>query len=62
LCDVEELSVTYGISTNFLEWFFLKNEADIITEQVLTVALDRLGRPTTESLIIIANKIIAILE
>jgi hypothetical protein len=38
LCDVEGLPVTYGISTNFLEWCFLKNEADKITEQLLTSA------------------------
>lgn len=61
LCDVEELSVSYGIATNFLEWCFLKNEADKVTEEMLTIGLED-GRPTADSLRMIANKIIAILE
>ncbi len=61
LCDVEELSVTFGIATNYLEWCFLKDEADKVTEEMLTVSLEN-GRPTIESLRTIANKIIAILE
>jgi hypothetical protein len=61
LCDVDDVPVTYGIATNYLEWIFLKNEADKITEEVLTVSLVD-GRPTIESLEAIANKIIAILE
>ncbi|RZL19915.1 MAG: hypothetical protein EOO89_01880 [Pedobacter sp.] len=61
LCDVEELSVTYGIATNYLEWCFLKNEVEQVTEEMLTVSLED-GRPTVDSLRIIANKIIAILE
>jgi hypothetical protein len=61
LCDVENLSVSYGIATNYLEWCFLKNEPDKITEEMLTVLLDS-GRPTKESLRAIANKIIGILE
>ena len=61
LCDVEDLSISYGIATNYLEWCFLKNEADKVTEEMLTVSLEN-GRPTIESLRTIANKIIAILE
>eukprot|EP00981_Chlorochromonas_danica_P013312 scaffold6125_cov262-Ochromonas_danica.AAC.4 len=61
LCDIEELSVTYGIATNYLEWCFIKDEADKVTEELLTVSLEN-GRPTVESLRTIANKIIAILE
>ena len=61
LCDVEDLSVAYGIATNYLEWCFLKDEADKVTEEMLTVSLEN-GRPTIESLRTIANKIIAILE
>ena len=61
LCDVEELSVTYGIATNYLVWCFLKNEADKVTEEMLTLSLDS-GHPTIESLRTIANKIISILQ
>lgn len=61
LCDVENLSVSYGIATNYLEWCFLKNEPDKITEEMLTISLEN-GRPTIESLRTIANKIIGILE
>jgi hypothetical protein len=61
LCDVEDLSVAYGISTNFVEWCFLKNEAHKITEELLTLSFVN-SHPTKESLRIIANKIIAILE
>ena len=61
LCDVEDLAVTYGIATNYLEWCFLKNEADQITEELLTISLHN-GKPTAGSLRVIANKIISILE
>jgi len=61
LCDVENLSVSYGIATSYLEWCFVKDEADKITEEMLTVCLEN-GSPTIESLRTIANKIIAILE
>lgn len=61
LCDVEELSVAYGIATNYLEWCFLKNEANKITEEMLTLQLED-GRPTKDSVEIIANKIISILD
>ena len=61
LCDVEHLQVSYGIATNYLEWCFLKNEPEVITEEMLTVSLEN-GRPTIESLRTIANKIIGILE
>ncbi len=62
LCDLEDLEVAYGISTNYLEWCFLKNEPDKITEEMLTISLGEGGRPTAESLRLIANKIIAILQ
>jgi hypothetical protein len=62
LCDIEGLPVTYGISTNFLEWCFLKNEADKITEEGLGVIMDGHGRPTVETLRTVTNKIISILE
>jgi hypothetical protein len=29
-CDIKGLDVAYGISTNFIEWCFVKNEADKI--------------------------------
>jgi hypothetical protein len=61
LCDVEKLNVSYGIATNYLEWCFLKNDADLITEEMLTIFLEN-GCPTRESLRTIANKIIGILE
>lgn len=61
LCDVENIPVSYGISTNFLNWCFLKNEADKITEELLTISLEQ-DHPTVASLKIIANKIIAILK
>ena len=61
LCDVDNLPVSYGIATNYLEWCFLKNEADKITEEMLTVSLVD-GLPTFDSLRTIANKIIAILD
>ena len=61
LCDGEDLPVSYGIATNYLEWCFLKDEAEKITEEMLTISLEN-GHPTIESLRIIANKIIAILK
>lgn len=62
LCDVEEdLTVAYGISTNYYEWCFLKNEADRVTEEMVTVQLVN-GRPTIDSLRCIVNKIIAVLQ
>jgi hypothetical protein len=40
LCDIEDLSVSYGIATNYLEWWcFLKDEADKVTEEMLTVRI-----------------------
>ena len=61
LCDVEDLSVSYGIATNYLEWCFLKDADEGVTEEMLTVLLAD-GCPTMDSLRTIANKIIAILE
>ena len=61
LCDVEDVQVSYGIATNYLEWCFLKDEPHVITEEMLVVSLENM-RPTKESLRIIANKIIGILE
>lgn len=61
LSDVENLSVVYGVATNYLEWCFLKNEADKITEETLTVQLED-NKPTKQSLGVIANKIISILS
>lgn len=61
LCDVENLSVSYGIATDFISWCFLKNEAAKITEELLTVSSVN-GFPTKDSLKEIADKIIAILE
>ena len=60
LCDVEHISVAYGIATNYLEWLFLKNEPEKITEELLTVSIEQ-GYPTKLSLKAIADKIIAIL-
>ena len=61
LCDVENLAVSYGIATDYIVWCFLKNEADKVTEEMLSIELTSDG-PTIESLQKIANKIIAILE
>jgi hypothetical protein len=61
LSDVENLEVVYGISTNYLEWCFLKDEADKITQEVLLISLEE-GKPTKESLLKIANKICSILS
>ena len=60
LCDVENIPVAYGIATNYFEWLFLKNEAESITEELLTVSIEQ-GLPTELSLKAIANKIISIL-
>lgn len=62
LCDVEELAVTYGIATNYVEWFLFKNEADKITEEMRAITDGADGHPTLDSLKEVANKIIAILE
>jgi hypothetical protein len=61
LSDVHKLETVYGISTNYLEWCFLKNEPNIVTEELLTVQLHK-DKPTKESLRIIANKICSILS
>ncbi len=60
LSDIENLETVYGIATNYLEWCFLKNEADSITEEMLTVELED-NKPTKHSLRKIANKICSIL-
>jgi hypothetical protein len=62
LCDVEDIPVTYAIATNYTEWLFLKNEAAVITEQLLTISFDEDGHPIMDSLKRITDKIIAILE
>lgn len=56
---MEELSITFSIATNILEWCILKDEADKVTEETLTISLDN-DRPTIESLRTIAAKINAI--
>lgn len=61
LCDIESLDVTYGVSTNYIHWCFLKNEASVITQETLSVFIEH-ERPTINSLQNIANKLIAILE
>lgn len=61
LCDIENLAVSYGIATDYISWCFLKDEADKVTEEMLTIELTSDG-PTIGSLRKIANKIIAILE
>jgi hypothetical protein len=61
LCDVEELDVTYGIATNYVQWHFFKDEADKITEEFRSVTNGEDQCPTVDSLKEIANKIIAIL-
>jgi hypothetical protein len=61
LCDLENLDIVYGIATNFLEWCFLKNEINQITEEILTVSLEN-NKPTKQSLGVIASKIISILS
>lgn len=49
LCDAEDLSVTHGITSNYLELCFLKNEADKITEEILSISSEN-DIPTTDSL------------
>jgi hypothetical protein len=61
LSDVENLEIVYGIATNYLEWCFLKNDADKITEEVLTISYEN-NKPTKASLLRIANKICSILS
>jgi hypothetical protein len=61
LADIENLEVVYGISTNYLEWCFLKSESDKITEEMLTIQLEN-NAPTIVSLTLIANKICAMLS
>lgn len=61
LCDVENLSVTYGIATNFIEWYFLKDESDKITSELITIQFDAQKCPLIASLKLVANKIISIL-
>lgn len=61
LSDLENLDVVYGIATNYTEWCFLKNEANQITEEIMTISFVD-NKPTKESLHVIANKIISILS
>jgi hypothetical protein len=60
LADSDNLETVYGISTNYLEWLFLKNDSDNVTEELLTVQLES-NEPTKASLRVIANKICSIL-
>ncbi|KAF4150401.1 putative PNT domain-containing protein [Phytophthora infestans] len=39
LADVEELSVTYGIVTNYLEWRFLVSEDERVRKQVYSLSV-----------------------
>ena len=48
LCDIENLSVTYAIVTNFMEWCFLKNEPDKVIEDIMMIAYENC-EPTLES-------------
>jgi hypothetical protein len=61
LADVEKLQTVYGIATNYLEWCFLRNDADQITEELLTILIQD-NKPTKASLLTIANKICSILS
>jgi hypothetical protein len=61
LADTENLNTVYGISTNYIEWLFLRSDPDRIVEEMLTIQLKNNG-PTEESLQLIANKICAILS
>jgi hypothetical protein len=61
LSDVENLETVYGIATNYLEWCFLKNDPEHVTEEILTVQLEN-NKPTKDSLRKIANKICNILS
>jgi hypothetical protein len=61
LCDVEDLNITFGVSTNYLEWCFLKNTSTEIIEEMLTIALEN-NKPTIDSLRTIARKICIILS
>ena len=61
LADIENLDIVYGISTNYIEWVFLKSESNKITEEIHTLQFQN-NRPTSESLKFIANKICAMLS
>lgn len=61
ICDADNLSIAYGVATNYLEWCFLKNSADEIVEEMLTLGLAS-NQPTVESVRVIANKICSILS
>lgn len=61
LSDVENLETVFGISTNYLEWCFLQNGPDNVTEETLTVQLEN-NKPTKESIRKIANKICIMLS
>ncbi|KAK1936968.1 hypothetical protein P3T76_009746 [Phytophthora citrophthora] len=61
LADVEDLSVVYGIVTNFLEWKFLISEDERVRQQECTLPLtDTI--PTFEGLKEIVGKIYAMLR
>lgn len=60
MADVENIDTVYGIATNYLEWCFLKNESNRITEELVTIRIEH-GVPTFESVAAIANKIMNLL-
>jgi hypothetical protein len=56
LADVEDLATVYGITTNFEERWFLKNDGNQIVEAIVTIAIEH-DMPTKESLRLLIDKI-----
>jgi hypothetical protein len=61
LADIENASVVYGVVTNFLEWYFLKDTDDLIYRDVYTLTVQH-GIPSKESLGQIASRIYGLLS
>jgi len=61
LADIENVSVVYGIVTNFLEWYFLKDTDDVIYRDVYTLNVQH-GVPSKESVGKIASRIYGLLS
>lgn len=61
LADIENVSVVYGIVTNFLEWYFLKDTDDMIYRDVYTLNVQH-GVPSKESVGKIASRIYGLLS